>query len=86
MGNLCMNYKLLIIRRNNLSLLTDIRWRTTISIAIILPLGLLYSHYRFSVSCLVYPFCYFGFLQVYGSVIIIKSNKKLILLGLTQVS
>lgn len=52
MSNLCINYKLLIIRRSNLPLLTDIRWRTIISIAIILPIGLLYSHYRFSVSWL----------------------------------
>jgi hypothetical protein len=33
-------------------LLTNIRWRTIFSLAIVLPIGLLYSHYRYSVSWL----------------------------------
>ncbi len=33
-------------------LLTKIRWRTIVSLAIILPIGLLYSHYRYSTSWL----------------------------------
>ncbi|MBD2518668.1 DUF2809 domain-containing protein [Nostoc sp. FACHB-973] len=35
-----------------MSLLTNIRWRTILSLVIILPIGLLYSHYRYSTGWL----------------------------------